>query len=64
MNDHQKGWIAGAVWAVAEVLRSHGEEVIAKDMLRCLGPFSELKKHADKIDIKTIERHPFVIANP
>lgn len=60
MNAHQKGWIAGAVWGVAEVLRTHGEEVIARDMLGSLGNFAELRKHAEPCDIEEIEKHPWV----
>ena len=60
MNAHQKGWIAGAVWGVAEVLRTHGDEVVARDMLNGLGKLDDLRKHAEPCDIEEIEKHPWI----
>lgn len=48
------------MWGVAEVLRTHGEEVIARDMLSALGSLEDLRKHAEPYDIEEIERHPWV----
>jgi hypothetical protein len=39
---------------VAEVLRSHGEEVVARDMLKGLGKLDELRKCAEPCDIVEI----------
>lgn len=58
MKQHQKGFISGAVWGVAEVLRA-GEEVLAREMFRGLGGnLEELRKHAEPCDIAEIEKHP------
>jgi hypothetical protein len=60
MKAHAKGWIAGAVWGVAELLRTHGAETEAKDMLQAVANAKEILAHADPIDLDVIREHPFV----
>lgn len=60
MKAHTKGWIAGAVWGVAELLRTHGSETEAKDMLRAVAHPKEILAHADPIDLEAIREHPWV----
>lgn len=60
VNAHQKGWIAGAVWGVAEVLRTYGEEVLARHMLSAIGGLEKVRKHAEPCDIEEIEKYPWV----
>jgi len=60
MKAHTKGWIAGAIWAVAELLRAHGSETEAKDMLRAVANPQDVLKYADPIDLEAIREYPWV----
>lgn len=48
-------WKRGFVCAAAVILRTHGCEVVAKDVLRCAG--SDALEHADAEDIATLKQH-------
>jgi hypothetical protein len=60
MREREKGWIAGAVWGVAELLRTHGSETEARDMLGAIAKPGEILAHADPIDLEEIRAHPWV----
>ena len=48
------------MWGVAEVLRTYGEEVLARHMLSAIGGLEKVRKHAEPCDIEEIEKHPWV----
>lgn len=58
LTERQKGFQDGYICCVANMLRQHGDTVIAKDALRCIGKLD--KKTIEPYDREELERQGFL----
>lgn len=57
MENKDKEYYLGAMWAISTMWRMHSDDIIAKDMLRELPDAHEIAKYCSEYDIQPLRLH-------
>ncbi|HCL5581070.1 TPA: hypothetical protein N2N40_002498 [Citrobacter freundii] len=57
MENKDKEYFLGAMWAISTMWRMHSDDIIAKDMLRELPDAHEIAKYCSEYDIQPLRLH-------